>query len=336
LRFIAATLVLITHSFALSSGDPNAEPLRTSLGITWGSIAVDIFFVTSGFLVTGSLVYRQNLYNFVVARALRIYPALWAALSLTVLVVGIHLTTLSAEAFFSDAGTWKYLAKNALLATGIAYYLPGTFMDNPWPRAVNGSLWSLPLEIKMYAALAITWSIAKLFGKNIVKSFAWGCIALMVTSLFISLIIIISNTQSNLHFPLIAMFFSGATIQVLKNRIPISSRLFLLVLTALLISTLLDRGVFEFAYQLAIPYLVMYLALVPTGAVRHFNKLGDYSYGIYIYAFPIQQALAHYWKGIGSIEMIAFSFPITLVLAFASWHLIEKRALSFKTKIHHS
>lgn len=93
IRFLAAVLVLFTHSFALTYGSGNAEPLRYSLGITWGTIAVDVFFVTSGFLIAGSFFKRGNLIAFGWARILRIYPALFVALLFCVFVVGLAFTS---------------------------------------------------------------------------------------------------------------------------------------------------------------------------------------------------------------------------------------------------
>lgn len=92
IRFLAATLVLFTHSFALTFGSGTAEPLRNTLGITWGTIAVDVFFVTSGFLIASSFFQRNNVTAFVWARILRIYPALIVALLFCVFV-GIETGT---------------------------------------------------------------------------------------------------------------------------------------------------------------------------------------------------------------------------------------------------
>src|SRR5487761_1170379 len=93
LRFLAAFAVLISHSFSLATGVSDAEPLRAAYGLTWGDIAVDVFFVTSGFLVTASLLKRRSATAFVWARVLRIFPALWLMLFLTVFGMGLALTS---------------------------------------------------------------------------------------------------------------------------------------------------------------------------------------------------------------------------------------------------
>lgn len=333
LRLVAASLVLMTHSFVLSTGRHETEPLWTSLGITWGSIAVDVFFVTSGFLVTGSLLYRRSLREFLAARMLRIYPALWVALGLTVVVVGLFFSTLDFGAFLSEKLTWKYLVRNATLLTNIVYVLPGAFADVPFKNAVNGSLWTMPEEVKMYLTLAGLWVLARLARVNPARWVAVACIALAMAGVAGSTILFAQGV-STMDFTLVglgAMFFAGAALRILQDRVVVSHAAVIGLFIALLVfATLEHTTAFGVLYRLATPYLVLYLALVPAGRIRRFNVLGDYSYGLYIYAFPVQQALAHLWHGINPYEMMATSFIVTLLLATASWHLIEERALALK------
>lgn len=334
LRLLAASLVLMTHSFVLSTGRHETEPLWTSLGITWGSVAVDVFFVTSGFLVTGSLLYRRSLRDFLAARMLRIYPALWVALGLTVVVVGMFFSTLDFGAFLADKLTWKYWLRNATLLTHIVYVLPGAFADVPFKNAVNGSLWTMPEEVKMYLTLAALWVMARLARVDPARWVAVACVSLAVAGVAASIILFLRNVAM-VDVTLVglgAMFFAGAALKVLQNRIVVSHAAVVGLFIALLVLAMLERTAFGILYRLAMPYLVLYLALVPAGCIRRFNALGDYSYGMYIYAFPVQQALAHLWRGIGPFEMMASSFFITLLLATASWHLIEERSLALKNR----
>ena len=159
IRIMAALAVLVTHSFALAIGTGAAEPFRDSLGMTMGTIAVDIFFVTSGFLVTGSLLTRHSALEFLWARTLRVFPALLVMLLLTVFGLGPLVTSWPLSAYLTDAGTYGYLLKCATLVSGVQYNLPGVFADNPFKSAVNGSLWSLPYEIRMYAIVVMVWLV---------------------------------------------------------------------------------------------------------------------------------------------------------------------------------
>ena len=329
LRFGAALLVLITHSFALSTG--TFEPMRDSLGITLGSLAVDIFFVASGFLVTGSLLYRKNLRGFLIARALRIFPGLWISLLVTILVLGVFFTALSPTAFFSSKGTWSFLLHNASLLRGIIWTLPATFQNNPGKDAVNGSLWSLPSEVQMYLVLAAIWIAASSLKRDQVRWLERTAIAIAVTCTAASLLFYRDGAQSNLIY-LGAMFFTGAAFHALQKHIPVNRTLALAMFASLVGSALLSRPLFGIIYRLVLPYLVLYVALVPAGKIRSFNRFGDYSYGLYIYACPVQQCLAQLFPGIKPLPMIAASFAITLLLAVASWHWVESKALALKDR----
>lgn len=125
-----------------------------------GGIAVDVFFITSGFLITYSFFSRNNIIAFIWARILRIYPALFVAIVFCVFVVGLFFTTNTISDYLFDPQTFKFFRRNVTLFSGVKYELPGVFTDNPYMNAVNGSLWTLPYEIKMYTYLAI---IASLF-----------------------------------------------------------------------------------------------------------------------------------------------------------------------------
>ena len=125
------------------------------------------------------------------------------------------------------------------------------------------------------------------------------------------------------------MFFTGSSFYFLQDKIHISSKVGILLITILAISTI-NKDTFFLAYTLSLAYIVFYLAYIPKGGIRNFNKLGDYSYGIYIYAFPVQQIIAVSVPGISTWGMIGLSFSITAFLAYLSWHVIEKRALTLK------
>lgn len=98
---------------------------------------------------------------------------------------------------------------------------------------------------------------------------------------------------------------------------------------ALLITTV-NKDEFLLVYLCVLPYIIFYLAYIPEGIIRSFNRLGDYSYGMYIYAFPVQQSISALFPKVSVYSMIALSLLVTLTLAVLSWHLIEVRALKLK------
>lgn len=328
IRFLAAFAVLISHSFALATGSGNAEPLYTTYGLTWGDIAVDVFFVTSGFLVTASLLSRRSAVSFAWARVLRIFPALLVMLILTVFVMGLALTTYTPHEYLTAYLTWKYLLQNAVLLRGIEFHLPGVFASDPLKSVVNGSLWSLQPEIEMYMLLLGLWVLAVLARRQVLLK--WVVVAIAAISCVLYLAHGIFSDPGR-EFPRLAfMFFAGGSFYVLRDRISLQGWLFASLLALTLLSAV-SRVAFFFALSVSLPYLLMYSAYALGGPIRAFNRCGDYSYGIYIYAFPVQQAIADLVPGISTATLMILSAVTTLALAMLSWHLIEKRALALKS-----
>ncbi len=332
LRFFAAGLVLMSHSFALSIGSSEAEPLSQSLNITFGTIAVDIFFITSGFLVTASLLHRNSLWAFIRARFLRIYPALIVAISFCVFIVGLYFTSLSTAAYLGDYEIYRFFVKNVILLDGIDYSLPGVFENIPYKNAVNGSLWTLPFEIKAYLLLAFLGAVYLGLKKFIKKEYFENFLALMgVIGISLYLVNHYILLMDTITLRLFSMFFIGSTYYILKDKVLISHKIFWIILIAIFCSTY-DKDSFYLVYTLGIAYIVLYLAYVPSGKIREFNRLGDYSYGLYIYAFPVQQSVAALIPSVSVLKMFTLSFGITLLLSMLSWHFIEKKFLKLKDK----
>lgn len=332
IRFIAASLVIYSHSFALSLGSGETETLRQAVGLTWGTLAVDIFFISSGFLITSSYVARNNLIAFFWARALRIYPALIVAMIFCVFIVGLSVTNLSATEFLTNGQTWYYFFRNITLITGVEQHLPGVFTDNPYENSVNGSLWTLPYEIKMYFLVALVLYVVTVCGRHFER--LNPAFVLMILA-FLAVSLNIGNHFLKLPFPdkdflhLFSMFFYGGALFLWKEKIVLSTKM-AAVLAVLFFASAVDHSLFFIAYCLFLPYLILYIAYVPSGAILKFNNYGDYSYGIYIYAFPVQQILAMLFAGIGVITMTLSTFFIVLVLAACSWYLVEKPTLRMK------
>lgn len=156
LRFIGAFLVLFGHGFTLSTGkaivhDPVSHYLMpyTPFHKALPGIGVMMFFVLSGYLITASFQRRKNIVDYCVGRILRIYPALVVAVFFCVLI-GLCFTTLSTIEYLTHQGTWRFLLQNNILIYGISSRLPGVFAELPWQYGINGSLWTLPIELKMY------------------------------------------------------------------------------------------------------------------------------------------------------------------------------------------
>lgn len=292
IRIVAAFGVLLSHSYALASGNPSHEPLRMVLGMSLGAIAVDVFFISSGFLVGGSLFANNSAIRFLVSRVMRIYPALLLVILLTVFILGPAVSSASVPEFFAQRDTWLYLVRNTIVVFGVSHTLPGVFLDNPYRAAVNGSLWTLPYEIWMYCILFGIWLLGCLTKK---RQFL---LQLLLSTLLLACFIALLAAQGGLvslnvvFLRLFFLFFAGLSAWLFRDRILLGTGPVLLCVLMLGSAWWLGKAAFFAAYCLGFSYLVLYLALVPKGAIRNFNRVGDYSYGFYIFAFPIQQLIA--------------------------------------------
>ena len=148
LRLLAAFTVVLYHSWsALGIGGRDF-----AYDYVWREIAemaLDMLFVTSGFLVTASLFNRGDLTHFLWARALRLFPAMWLMVPLTVFVLAPALTTLPVKDYLESPTTWEYVRKTATVVGGVRWSLPGVFDSLPLKGEFNGSLWTLPIEARM-------------------------------------------------------------------------------------------------------------------------------------------------------------------------------------------
>lgn len=322
LRFFAAALVLFAHSYPLV-GRREDEPLTLLTGYEkGGSIAVGIFFVMSGYLIASSWLASSSPQSFLLKRALRIFPALIVAVLLTTFVLGPLVSQLDLSAYLTDNGTWTYL-QNILLVT--RYELPGVFSGNSFPDVVNGSLWTLPLEVLMYIGVMLLGLTGFLKRRLIFLPIAvlavghfWLLGKLGIDSYFIKNICKLGM-----------LYYSGAALFLHRDDIP--WRGWIAALLAIALVATFRTAIGPLVYFVALPYLVLYLAYTPLPWVSRFGKYGDFSYGLYIYAFPFQQ-LSVYLFGpqLGVLGLTLIAFVPTLVFAALSWHLVEAPAMRLK------
>ncbi len=340
IRFIAAILVLYSHSYPLY-GYKFIGPVEQFFGKSWGGLAVHVFFISSGFLIMGSFVNSKSIGNFIVSRLLRIYPALIVSVLFCVFILGFSTTTVKAELYIKDNSIWDFLLYNSLLVVGnIRYGLIGVFSNIPYPNAVNGSLWTLPHEVKMYFYLLVSASILSLFSKLVIKQeretlfkYFYFLVFVVVLGVFFSKEYFELNNLTINTITLLIMFLIGVNFYNFKNKIQLKLEYLALAIFTLLFFAVTNKIFFNYLYVFLIPYILFYCVYVPKGKIRNFNKIGDYSYGIYIYAFPIQQLVIYSFPKISFSLFIVISIVFTGILSMFSWHFIEKPALSMKKKI---
>ena len=331
LRWFAACLVLYGHAHAFL-GLPEVLFMQI---VPMGLLGVYIFFAISGYLVAQSWSRDPHVLRFMAKRALRIFPGLVVCTLLSVLVLGPLLTSLDANAYWQNEHTLGYLSNIALY---ISYHLPGVFANNAWPHAVNGSLWSLPVEFFMYLLLALIGLVGAMVqaALNIQRATAWlvGGMSL----LFIALAalwalptqeaMVVYRTDLR-HIPMCGVYFMvGASLYCFQWEKHFTLSNVLLALVAWLSLSHRTQW-FAMASWLVLPFVVMAFGLARHPWLGRMHTR-DYSYGIYIYAFPVQQTVASFWPQMPLPAYLLSTFVITVALAAISWHFVERPALKLK------
>lgn len=320
---IAAICVLVSHAWPISLGQGSSEPLKLSLGMSLGTYSVYVFFSISGFLVARSFEQSASIDRWILARAFRLFPALAIVLLISTIALGPMVTDLSLSAYFTNPETWAYLPRNLTLAFR-QHDLPGVFASNVFPSSINGSLWTLFFEVSWYGAVLGLG----LFG--LLKSgpkFALVLVAFLAT--YVALLFFADRAdlphrlRHILGFGL--PFMIGMAFYVFRDRLvlhPVGVLVLVLVCAALA-----DAKFVVMLQALTLSYGVFVAAFLISGPIRLYNRLGDYSYGVYLYAFPVQQTVVHPFGAGSPLENILISAPITLGLAVLSWIFVEKPAL---------
>lgn len=330
LRLLGAALVLLSHSFAVTRG---ADPVTWLNGETLGTVGVSLFFAISGFLVARSWLADPRARAYTARRALRLLPALYVAVLLTALVVGPLYTTRGLGDYLGDAGTYVYVVKNWLLYT-VNGHLPGVFDGNLVSGAVNGSLWTIPIEAACYVALGILGA-AGLLARRLVPAVLF-VLLLLAMSPWVPTSELGNGKATNLDggelltgIRLTGIFFGGALLYLHRERVPLRWDWLAGMVAVFLACSRTDWV--PFLAVLLFPYLVLVLAYRTPPEWRKLTRPGDVSYGLYLYAFPVQQALvASLGPDLGPAGMFALALPITYVLALLSWRLVERPALGRK------
>ena len=329
LRMAAATSVVFSHSYALT-GRILAEPLVVASGARTdtATIGVTVFFAISGFLIAQSLARRRSFYAFAIARVLRIAPGLVFTKLVCVFAIGWYATTLATADYFGHPQTWRFAAITPFF--GEPAYLPGVFTANPYPLAVNGSLWTIPLEVWCYVGAAVLAAATILFRPALLALGIACAIGLFVP--YQGAIRAALPFGATVTVPgLMLAFMAGAWLHAARRRIPVS--LSLAAATLVLLAVSAATPLFPLGYYAGITYVALALAYHPRLQVTAYRRVGDYSYGTYVLAFPIQQLLVWRFGVREPLVLFAATMAVTLPLAALSWHFVEKPALALKGRL---
>lgn len=329
LRVFAALSITFTHSYNLIAYNEQ-EPLMqlTSGNFDFSFIGLCIFFSISGYLVTKSAATSVSIKNFVWKRFLRIQPVLIVLCFLTIFVLGPLYSTDSTIDYFKNFSTWSYF-RNIVPVFGAQFYLPGLFLNHT-DAGVNGSLWTLVVEERLYCVIGLSM----IFG---IRKGKWLIYAVFLLNLIYVVNILMGPggifPYLNLYYIQYALMFLNAAAYY-NLKIPFEKYGKYFFITALFLSLfVLQYNNLIFLWVLIIPIAILGFAYIkiPLNKTGYF---GDFTYGIYIFSFPVQQALISYFQDkINPIQLFIYTLCISVPLSIISWHLLEKKCLSYKNAL---
>ncbi|VVO85095.1 acyltransferase family protein [Pseudomonas fluorescens] len=321
LRLALAWLVLFGHSFPLTG--TGFDPLsKLIMPYTWiGGIAVGGFFAISGYLVSASITQR-SMPDFIASRALRLYPAIFVYSLVAVLIIGPIAIKVPLSQYFA-ADPWQNLW-NATLWDWI-YNLPYAFSENPIPGSTNGSSWTLPVELRCYL-LVLVFGFFGIYDSRIRANVA--LLGLLVVMRISYADVPVFGDNPRFEHPL-TFFVIGCLFWVNRSWIPLNWPLAIFAVVGAILST--GSVWYLYAYVLAVTY-VMFMIVYN---LPHFDldRYGDFSYGVYIYSWPISQLV--WFEGQNAYVNTLLATLVVFPISFLSWRYIEKPALKLKKYLSH-
>ncbi len=317
LRFIAAILVIICHAYPLSQGKLAVDPLGqvTQGQIHLGGVAVCAFFFFSGFFLNRSANKGEGARLFFKCRCIRIFPSLIATVFLCVFGLGAFITNLRWNEYFGKLQTYEYLL-NCLLV--LKHDLPGVFEDNVYNSTVNGSLWTLPVEFLCYIGCFFHYRLG--LSKESTMRYTIPFFVVGYVSMYTLL------NQNQLFLSVLrpwSMFYCGMIFDTYRKRIHLKIKYLLLCIVGLIFSSLL--GVLKYGEILFFPYILSYIVFGTEKKVSWFGMKHEISYGMYLCAWPIQQAVIFLFGGeMNVILNMIISLPFVIIMGLVLNICVEK------------
>jgi len=326
LRLILALMVVIGHTYCIVHGHDRYEP-KIFFDYTFSYIAVNLFFIASGFLVTKSMLYRGDVPAYSSARILRIFPALAVHVLFAMFIIGPFVTNLPLTEFFTHPQFWTQpFQVLTFYQTDLA--LPGAFESNS-EQLAGAALWTLRYEVLCYIATAAIFLLGlmrkkwMLLAQFVLITCIW-CFA-SLSGLFEQLP---ATANAMLRFAL--PYSLGAAIFAYRERLSFH----ILGIPVIGIITILyhDKGSFEILTNIWLAYVLFWAAYIKIPMLNRLQSMNDISYGVYIYHWVVLQWLFYNFPLMGIGDLLIIGSVISIGLAWLSWHLVEKPALKLKSR----
>ncbi len=322
LRLVFASLVIVSHAAEMRDGNRSHEILTRLFGtISFGELAVDCFFVLSGYLILKSWVDKPKAIAFVSSRVLRIYPGFVAAALLCAFVVG---PLYPASDYFRDFHWGQFFS--TLIRLGfrpLPPVFPGTYEAN-----VNASIWTIPYEFKCYLFVLVLGILTLA-----VRRFVWALTFIACLGCYVAQQLGLFHVSSDFfsYVRFLMAFSAGGCFFAWRNSIRWRSDYAAFSALALL-PFMFSKTLCEPALCTLGAFSIIQYAL----AGRHllaFNKLPDVSYGVYLYAWPINKVVLWYWPHMHLGLLIALVFVLSLIAGMISWYAIERPFMNLKRRL---
>jgi peptidoglycan/LPS O-acetylase OafA/YrhL len=329
LRLIFAILVIVSHSFPLGRGSNADEPLfaLTRGQTTLGNLSVWAFFVISGLLITQSWFRSPSPIKFLTRRVARIYPAFIVTSLLSALVI----VPLAADAHrYTPVSLQSFIFNTLRLQI---FEMPPVFAKNISPNVLNGSLWSIPFEFWCYLGILFL-GVCRLLRRR------YLVLGLLVAVVGWHLYLDITGWNPGgkilgqiFGYPVfwatvLPFFLAGTLFELFGGRNLANTRVAIAALFLVVLSYFIPHG-FIVTLPTCGAYALLVLAYAPALNPLNLGRYGDFSYGVYLYAFPTEQLLVMSAGGsMSPLKLFALAAPITLVIGALSWYLVERHFLS--------
>ncbi|MGY4625736.1 acyltransferase family protein [Bradyrhizobium sp. USDA 4486] len=324
LRLVLAATIICLHGANVTLGLDRAMEIVGHFRVV-NAMLLAFFFALSGFLVTASLLRCKSLISFIGLRVLRIVPALAVETTLSALIVGPIFTQLPASEYFADPKFHIYFLN---IVGDIHFALPGVFLHNPTPGLVNAQLWTMPYELWCYTILALLAVTTICFNRVLYLGF------LVLAQIGLVCYDIYHSDELLIHLRphlLVFCFLLGVGFYLWRDKIPYNRATCLFAFV--LCTAGMAGGRHDALFAVPATYIACYLGLMYPRRSWIVSS-GDYSYGMYLYGFVIQQCVAAFDPSVQHWHLnVLISLPIAFGVAIASWHLVEKHALRLRDRL---